>query len=123
MATVEIERPEVIEPPAPVEEPNPLDETGEVLLRAAEIVRRGWTQCRRWQAKGVVSPRVSYCIAGALGVATVGDPDVSVEATPMRRPMERLWDHLGRNPIGWNDTPGRTKDEVAEALERAAYGL
>jgi hypothetical protein len=23
----------------------------------------------------------------------------------------------------WNDTPGRTAAEVAEALERAAYGL
>jgi hypothetical protein len=35
----------------------------------------------------------------------------------------RLKMHLALNPVEWNDTPGRTAEEVAEALERAAYGL
>lgn len=77
------------------------------LVRAAEIVRERWCQ-KRFGYLGE-----QRCVAGAIAEAAPGSI-VSYRAF-------RTW--LGREVVSWNDEYGRTAEEVAEALERAAYGL
>jgi hypothetical protein len=97
-------------PPKPADKPVELDETGKVLMRAAEIVReRGWCQLDYEDDQGRV------CAAGALYAAS-GD-----EWPYVAMGRRRLAASLGRAVETWNDVPGRTKEEVIEALERAAY--
>lgn len=97
------------EPPA---EPDP------VFLRAAEIVReRGFCQ-GPWRTDGPV------CAAGAVGEA---GGDLGLSRAMMEARLLRFARALGGSAASdvhdWNDVPGRTAAEVAEALERAAYGL
>jgi hypothetical protein len=99
-------------------EAEPLAAPDSVLLRAAEIVReRGLCQ-GPWRAGG------RLCAAGAVGEA-------AKELGLTRREMEFcllqfagvLGGALVRDVHRWNDADGRTADEVADALERAAYGV
>jgi hypothetical protein len=89
-----------------------------VLVRAAEIVEtRGLSQ-GPWRTGGPL------CAAGAIGEASA-----SLELS--RAEMEDCVCGFARSLGGaaitdvhrWNDVPGRTAADVAEALERAAYGL
>ena len=96
----------------------PLVEPDPVLLRAAEIVReRGLCQ-GPWRAGGPL------CAAGAVGVAA---GDLGLSRTEMERVVLRFARALGGSAAGdvhsWNDASGRSVCEVAEALERAAYGI
>jgi hypothetical protein len=89
-----------------------------VLLRAAEIVReRGFCQ-GPWRTDGPV------CAAGAVGQA---GGDLGLSRAMMEARLLEFARVLGGSAAGdvheWNDAPGRTAAEVAEALERAAYGL
>jgi hypothetical protein len=89
-----------------------------VLLRAAEIVReRGLCQ-GPWRTSGPV------CAAGAVGEA---GGDLGLSRSMMEARLLKFAQALGGSSAGdvhdWNDAPGRTAAEVAEALERAAYGL
>jgi hypothetical protein len=106
-----------VEPRAP-REPAPFAEPDPVLLRAAEIVReRGLCQ-GPWRAGGPL------CAAGAIGEAGSDHGLVRAEMEALVLRFARV---LGGSAVGdvhgWNDAPGRTVGEVAEALERAAYGL
>ena len=99
-------------------EAQPLAEPDPVLLRAAEIVReRGLCQ-GPWRAGG------SLCAAGAIGEA---GNDQGLTRTEMEARVLRFARSLGGSAVGhvhaWNDAPGRAAEDVAEALERAAYGL
>jgi hypothetical protein len=99
-------------------ETRPLAEPDPVLLRAAEIVReRGLCQ-GPWRAGGPL------CAAGAVGVAA---HDLGLSRTEMERVVLRFARALGgsvaRDVHSWNDAPSRSAGEVAEALERAAYGI
>jgi hypothetical protein len=89
-----------------------------VLLRAAEIVReRGLCQ-GPWRAGGPL------CAAGAVGEA---GSDLGLPRAEMEARVLRFAHALGGSAVsdvhGWNDAPGRTAGDVAEALERAAYEL
>jgi hypothetical protein len=89
-----------------------------VLLRAAEIVReRGLCQ-GPWRAGG------SLCAAGAIGEA---GRDHGLARSEMEARVLRFARSLGGSAAcdvhDWNDAPGRAVDDVAHALERAAYGL
>ena len=89
-----------------------------VLLRAAEIVReRGFRQ-GPWRTGGPL------CAAGAVGEAGT---DLGLSRRTMERHLLRFASALGGSDFAdvhrWNDAPGRTAGEVAEALERAAYGV
>jgi hypothetical protein len=106
-----------VEPRAPLE-PDPFAEPDPVLLRAAEIVReRGLCQ-GPWRAGGPL------CAAGAIGEA---GGDHGLVRAEMEARVLRFARALGGSGVsdvhGWNDAPGRTVGDVAEALERAAYGL
>jgi hypothetical protein len=106
-----------VEPRVP-HEAQPLAEPDPVLLRAAEIVGdRGLCQ-GPWRAGGPL------CAAGAIGEA---GRDHGLDRTEMEARVLRFARSLGGSSAGdvhaWNDAPGRAAEDVAEALERAAYGL
>ena len=104
--------------PGVLPEAQSMAEPDPVLLRAAEIVReRGLCQ-GPWRAGGPV------CAAGAVGEAgrRPRPPRAEMEARVLRF-AHALGGSAAGDVHGWNDAPGRTAGEVAEALERAAYGL
>jgi hypothetical protein len=108
----------IIEQPIVLPVPEPLAQLDPVLLRAAEIVReRGLCQ-GPWRAGGPL------CAAGAVGEA---GSDYGLDRADMETRVLRFARSLGGSSAAdvhtWNDVPGRTADEVAEALERAAYGV
>jgi hypothetical protein len=99
-------------------ETEPLAKANPVLLRAAQLVReRGLCQ-GPWRAGGPL------CAAGAVGVAA---GDLGFSRTEMEGVVLRFARALGGSAAAdvhsWNDASGRSAGEVAEALERAAYGL
>jgi hypothetical protein len=107
----------MLEPTGPVET-EPLAEPNPVLLRAAELVReRGLCQ-GPWRAGGPL------CAAGAVSVAA---GDLGLSRAEMEGAVLRFARALGGSAPGdvhsWNDASGRNAEEVAGALERAAYGL
>ena len=106
------------EKPMVLLETQPLGEPDPVLLRAAEIVRERGLCKGPWRAGGPL------CAAGAVGEAgsDLGLPRAEMEARVLR--FARALGGSGVSDVhGWNDAPGRTVGDVAEALERAAYGL
>lgn len=99
-------------------EAQPLAQPDPVLYRAAGIVReRGLCQ-GPWRAGGPL------CAAGAVGVA---GGDLGLSRAETEASVLRFARALGGSAAGdvhsWNDTPGRSARDVADALERAAYGL
>jgi len=112
VTTLTIEYPDVQTRREPLATPDP------VLLRAAEIVReRGFCQ-GPWRAGGPL------CAAGAVSQAA---KDLGFVRPEMEARLRRFAAALGgvavRDIHRWNDAPERTAGEVAEALQRAAYGL
>jgi hypothetical protein len=110
--TTTMEKPMVLLETQALGEPDP------VLLRAAEIVRERGLCKGPWRAGGPL------CAAGAVGVAA---GDLGLARAEMEARVVRFARALGGSAVsdvhGWNDAPGRTVGDVAEALERAAYGL
>jgi hypothetical protein len=99
-------------------QPEPLAQPDPVLLRAAGVVRmRGLCQ-GPWRAGGPL------CAAGAVGVA---GGDLGLSRAETEASVLRFARALGGSAAGdvhsWNDAPGRDAGDVADALERAAYGL
>jgi hypothetical protein len=96
----------------------PLAQPDSVLLRAAEIVRE------RGLCQGPWRPGGPLCAAGAVGQA---GEELGLSRAEMEAHLLRFACTLGGSAFsevhGWNDVPGRTATQVAEALERAAYGL
>lgn len=88
--------------------------TSEILLAAADhLERHGWQQ---WLSGSAGQP---CCLVGAIKVACRG-----VEADYIAA-RNRLYEHLGTSSgvpllVDWNDTFGRTADEVIAALRAAA---
>jgi hypothetical protein len=109
MISVETWVPQEAQPPA---EPDP------VLLRAAEILRERGLCRGPWRAGGPL------CAAGAIGEA---GSDHGLARTEMEARVLQFARSLGGSAAGdvhaWNDAPGRAAEDVADALERAAYGL
>jgi hypothetical protein len=112
LTTTTTESPRVLPEPQPLLAPDP------VLLRAAEIVRE------RGLCQGPWRPGGPLCAAGALGVAGT---HLGLSRVEMEAVVFRFAHALGGSTVsdvhGWNDAPGRSAGDVAEALERAAYGL
>jgi hypothetical protein len=112
LATTTMVDPGVLPEAQPPTEPDP------VLLRAAEIMRERGLRQGPWRPGGPL------CAAGAVGNAA---RDLGLRRTEMEVRVLRFARALGGSAVsdvhGWNDAPGRTVGDVAEALERAAYGL
>ena len=107
----------ILDPIAPLE-PQPLAAPDPVLARAAEIIRERGLRQGPWAAGGPL------CAAGAVGEAA---GELGLHRTEMEGRVLRFARSLGGSTPGdvhgWNDAPGRSAGDVAEALERAAYGL
>lgn len=86
----------------------PLEQHEQVLMDAAQIVRSRWRQGHFGQDG---EPR---CAMGAIWEAS--DKNMVHE----KGPTHLLLFYLDRSIPDWNDTPGRTADEVASAMESAA---
>jgi hypothetical protein len=99
-------------------EAEPLADPDPVLVLAAELVQeRGLCQ-GPWRAGGPL------CAAGAVGEAA---KELGLTRPEMESCLRQFAVVLGgavfRDVHRWNDADGRTVDEVAEALVRAAYGV
>ena len=82
----------------------------EILSEAARLVEKGWCQGRLRSGLGV-------CAVGAILDAGRSDNGLNVA-------VSALVQEIGTPDIGrWNDTPGRTKEEVATALRNAKRWL
>lgn len=96
----------------------------EVLLKAAELVERGW--CQGTGAKNGAGREVSttgraavcWCAEGALGRAAHGCEDHDFYAA--KNALLRALPSLVLSIPEWNDAPGRTQAEVVAALRAAA---
>jgi hypothetical protein len=100
------------------------------LLRmtAVYIQRHGWNQ-GDYYSPIFDAATPPACVSGALGMACFGAP---IGVPPIHEPgrteyhrgLMVLADHLGVSTVAavfnWNDTPGRTKAEILDALNAAA---
>lgn len=99
--------------------PEKLAEPDAVLLRAARNVReRGWLS-GDWGWSG--GPQ---CVQGHIHTA-INEEGEEVISYPAHSNIlaKSLGGHNSTSNIKWNNAPERTAEEVAEALERAAYGV
>lgn len=100
----------------------PLSPVRMLLLKAAdEIEKRGWCQYH------LRDPHGQLCIAGAINVASSGDPYWSAEHDPyaalalVTRSLHAEGAlSISKNAVEWNNTQARTKENVIGALRRAA---
>lgn len=90
-----------------------LTDTQRVLLKAAARVRQGWCQGLRWDGG------FGVCLLGAVATAKSGSPHNNIDDYLYCL----LRAHLGESPVCFNDAPGRTAEEVAQALESCAMGM
>jgi len=86
-------------------------------MKPSDYIRRGWCQgaiaedaSGQWLVTPASLYAVKWCIIGALRVCNTTQED-----------LIRVGEYLGDHPGKWNDTPGRTQEEVIAALE--AVGL
>jgi hypothetical protein len=90
--------------------------THEALVEARNLIERdGWCQ---WAA---ADGRGAHCMGGALGRVTQGDPNCTFTETELAA-FRALGEATGTKDYGipgWNDKPGRTKEEVLAAFDRA----
>ena len=84
-------------------------------MKPSDYIKKGWTQ--RFCAKdangnscsSTDQNAVCWCPLGAIFAAYPGIEQISV--------VDKLQGHLDSGIMQWNDTPGRTKEEVIAALE------
>jgi hypothetical protein len=109
--------------------PAEMDAVSRLLMRAADVIERdGWCQ------NNVLTEDGRVCLVGAIHTANnkrfgrandYCDPwdENSREAlVRMDRVLPKVADGIGACAV-WNDTPGRTKDEVVAKLRAVALGL
>lgn len=78
---------------------------------AAELIRdKGWIQGK------FGNDDTGYCLVGALSQVTA----LPVQTVLCHTDVFTLFDGL---PMSWNDTPGRTQEQVEDALMSAAKKL
>lgn len=93
----------------------PVDDAGQLLLDAARQI-----EIHGWQQGTYGSPGFGFCARGAIRFAGIGKP-----TAPILGADYRLCCYLAKDSFNqieyWNDTPGRTKEEVIAALRSAAH--
>lgn len=95
-------------------------------MKPSEVIREARNQLfeRGWHQGGYEGPDGSVCMAGAVNAALTGRPRLLASESnatfalidAVRAPLEAASD--GHVPH-FNDTEGRTFDEVIEAFDRA----
>lgn len=86
-----------------------MSDVKKILADAAALIREnGWVQ-EKYGSLGE-----GYCLVGAVIAASGGTGRYHVAYRVLTDEVE--------NPLTWNDTKGRTQEEVLELLGRAARG-
>lgn len=93
------------------------------LLRAAALVRKGWTQeaFARDSAGNQVPPdnenACKWCAVGAIEAANMnpGNVEKALKLFRSHLPAEH------NSAVEFNDAPERTAEQVADLMEKAAY--
>jgi len=93
----------------------------EILLRAAELVERGW--CQEAYARDAKGREVASSDPVACCYCPVGAIRAAAGIYGKSEALKALRDLLDRSAVAWNDAPGRMQAEVVEALRRAAEGV
>lgn len=98
----------------------PLDEASKLLLKAATFLERN-----HWCQAGFRDGIGGYCLIGAIRMADHGDHNYS-GCTPVGKDAHSrvlaAFGGFSSGPAEWNDTPGRTKEEVIAKLRAVALG-
>jgi hypothetical protein len=93
----------------------------DILEKAAEKVRASW--CQNVGSR-VIGDAFGVCAVISLDRARGTDANgKKINFGAFQDAWEALAQHVGGGVIEWNDTPGRTQDEVVEALLQAAKKL
>ena len=104
-------------------------DVADVLEKAADHIRNGWTQGRAFEA---VDGKVHCCAEGALGLATGAQVALDgassywtkfMQADLWADAMEALENYVGDDVDAWNDAIGQTQDRVADTMLRLAKEL
>lgn len=97
------------------------------LRACADLIEKnGWIQGDFYQEREGVPPvECPVCSVGAMYTVTSGHPsnEVVVDWAGIQRfiaAKTALWEFLPDNIITWNDTPGRTAEEVIQAFRACA---
>jgi hypothetical protein len=103
----------------------------DVLDKAADhLTAHGWIQGSMYDTQQVAGDTpLGECrtdVLGALKAVVLGEPrwggsidDLAV----VDLALTALHQHVGAEPIGWNDVDGRTVDEVIAAMRETAASL
>jgi hypothetical protein len=99
-------------------------EVADVLEKAANHVRSGWTQYRPFD---VVNEKVYACANGAIwlaaglevGPSEWGPANLNLWTTV----CAKLAEHVGQDVTGWNDSIGQTQGRVADTMLHLAKEL
>lgn len=95
----------------------------DVLLKSAERVMEPgkWIQGTSFDGVETTTDAVKKDAAAcALGTLAIMGYRLNNKQKVYEQAHIALYDELGTEIINWNDTPGRTAEEVAEAMRRAA---
>lgn len=115
---------------------SPFRSLADVLDKAADVIdanghHKRWLYDQHQASGGTPKKSCRVCVYGALNVAISGEPiysGVPEESALVEAAGEALRRHLGLRPIDlvaeeWNDTPGRTAEDVTTALRGTAAEL
>ena len=101
----------------------------DVLLKAASIVEEGWCQRVAMESSGVVGQPHKRCASEAIRVAgnllanDSGTYGTHVAERAVRELRVHLQgDHKTSSVVAWNDSNGRTADQVAKTMRQTAKG-
>lgn len=95
-----------------------LDDVTKLLIEGRGRIERGWCQ-GRFEAPGAV------CMLGAIRWNATWTPEAEARLPTTMAARNRLSDAIGMRETDrahipyWNDAPGRTKDEVLAAFDKA----
>jgi hypothetical protein len=90
----------------------------QVLTEARKLIAQGWTQ---GEYKRVINGVECWCISGAMGQASPDykPRDLAFAALFYALGDDDLYLSSSSNLTEWNDTPGRTQEEVLALIDRA----
>jgi hypothetical protein len=90
----------------------------QVLTEARKLIAQGWTQ---GEYKRVVNGVECWCISGAMGQAAPDYKPNGLEFAALFRALRADDFYLSSSTslIEWNDTPGRTQEDVLALIDRA----
>lgn len=97
--------------------PTPEQNAGRNIRRAAAIIEnRGWIQGSDGYKE------VGFCMRGALRYAVPATEDYSFNYEALQNWLSNIYGP-GTMIVGYNDTPGRTKEEVLLTMRKCADEL